>query len=300
MVKAACQRILRDAALAEDAAQEVFLLLVRRLPSLPPETVLGGWLYVTACHLAKTHQRTQTRRWQRENQPEAVEYLMKPDENALWRELEPLLDDAMLTLSQRQRELVLSRYFQNHSQRASASLVGCSESVASRELANAIESLRRFFARHGVTVSGAALVTLLGTHGAQASIGTATTAATLSSASALAGTSAAAGTTFLIALMKTTTTTKIIAAAAVAFLVTSGTVHYLTRKDVQTTRTKAGDQLPPSAGRAGSSRSAPNVAETPAAARRGIRSSSVPAEVKAPSSPAYDEAALKAAREKQK
>ena len=31
MVKAACQRILGDAALAEDAAQEVFLLLMRKL-----------------------------------------------------------------------------------------------------------------------------------------------------------------------------------------------------------------------------------------------------------------------------
>jgi hypothetical protein len=41
MVKAVCQRILRDPALAEDAAQGVFLLLVRKLPSLPPETNLG-------------------------------------------------------------------------------------------------------------------------------------------------------------------------------------------------------------------------------------------------------------------
>jgi hypothetical protein len=46
---------------------------------------------------------------------------------------------------------VLFRYFQNNSQRAAAGLVGCSESVASRELAAAIESLRRFFTRHGVT-----------------------------------------------------------------------------------------------------------------------------------------------------
>src|SRR5437867_1009169 len=78
MVKAACQRILDDAALAEDAAQEVFLLLVRKLPSLPPKTILGGWLYVTACHLARTHRRTYVRRKQREHRPEAMESLMKP------------------------------------------------------------------------------------------------------------------------------------------------------------------------------------------------------------------------------
>ena len=78
MVKAACHRILGDAALAEDAAQEVFLLLVRKLPSLPPRTILSGWLYVTACHLARTHRRTHARRWQRENQPEVIENLMNP------------------------------------------------------------------------------------------------------------------------------------------------------------------------------------------------------------------------------
>src|SRR5712671_7724325 len=151
MVKAACHRILRDVALAEDTTQEVFLLLVRKLPSLPPPTILGGWLYVTACHLARTHQRSHTRRRHRENQ--AIEQLMNPTEDPVWPELEPLLDDAMLTLSSRQRELVLFRYFQNNSQRTAANLVGCSESVASRELAAAIERLRRFFTGHGVTVS---------------------------------------------------------------------------------------------------------------------------------------------------
>jgi len=224
MVKAACQRILGDAALAEDAAQEVFLLLVRKLPSLSPRTILGGWLYVTACNLARTHRRTQARRWRRENQPEVMENLMNPAQDTSWRELEPLLDDAMLTLTERQRELVLARYFQNNSQRAAAGRVGCSESVASRELAAAIEGLRNFFSRHGVSVSGTALVALLATHGAQASIGAATVAATMSSASALAGASPAS---LFLALMKTTTTTKIMVAVTAAFLITSGAVHYI-------------------------------------------------------------------------
>src|SRR5687768_4102108 len=135
MVKAACQRILNDPVLAEDTAQEVFLLLVRKLPSLPPRTTLGGWLYVTACHLSRTQQRTHARRRRRENHPETIEYLMNPARDQLWCELEPLLDDAMLTLSVRQRELVLSHYFQNQTQRVAALLAGCSESVASRELA---------------------------------------------------------------------------------------------------------------------------------------------------------------------
>src|SRR5262245_20406543 len=95
VVKAACHRILGDAALAEDAAQEAFLLLVRKLPRLPPETILGGWLYVAACHVARTQIRKHRRRAHRENQ--AMEYLMKPGQDTLWRELEPLLDDTILS-----------------------------------------------------------------------------------------------------------------------------------------------------------------------------------------------------------
>src|SRR5213593_2521800 len=150
----------------------------------------------------------------------------------------------MLTLSERQRELVLSHYFQHNSQRAAAALVGCSESVASRELAAALESLRRFFSRHGVTVSGTALVTLITTHGAQAAIGTATVAATLSSASAVAGT-CAVGVPLTLGLMKTTTTTTIIVAVAAALLITSGTVYYLARKDIQSAQSKTRVQPSP-------------------------------------------------------
>jgi len=300
MVKAACQRILRDAALAEDAAQEVFLLLVRKLPALPAQTILGGWLYFTACHLARTHHRTHARRWQRENQPEVIETFMNPAQDTLWSELEPLLDDAMLTLSERQRELVLSHYFQNNSQRAAAALVGCSESVASRDLAAALETLRRFFSRHGVTVSGAALVTLLTTHGAQASIGTATVAATLSSASAVAGT-CAVGIPLSLGLMKTTTSTKIIVAAAAALLITSGTVHYLSRQDAQNAQTKTGVQPTPVVATADKTQSTSEVARPSAGApfrpsTPTLRGSPFSTEPKPP--PVYDEAALRAAREK--
>lgn len=261
MVKAACQRILGDTALAEDAAQEVFLLLVRKLPSMPPQTILGGWLYVTACHLARTHQRTSARRRERENQAETMAHLMKPNDNTLWRELEPMLDEAMLTLSQRQRELVLFCYFQNNSQRASAALVGCSESVASRELASAIERLRGFFGRRGVTVSAAVLATLLTAQGAKASIALTTLAATLSSASALEGASVVGGSLF-VTLMNTTTISKVIVGAT-ALLLISGTVHYLTKTDtpsVSTAPPNAEQQLTLATSVADESRSRPESA----------------------------------------
>lgn len=171
MVRAVCRRIFGDAALAEDTAQEVFLLLMRKSHlHCRAKTVLGAWLYLTACHLAQTHHRAQARRALREKRAEAVDYLMTQSQDALWLELSPLLDAAMLGPSQRQRDLVLFHYIQNNSQRAAAALVGCSESVASRELAAALGKLRRFFARRNITVSGAILAALLSAHGAEDSL----------------------------------------------------------------------------------------------------------------------------------
>lgn len=298
MVKAACRRILGDESLAEDAAQEVFLLLVRKLPSLSPRTLLGGWLYLAACRVARTHGRTLARRREREHRAEVMENLMNPSQDTLWRDLEPLLDDAMMTLSGRQRELVLARYFRNSSQRDAAGLVGCSESVASRELAAAIERLRRFFNRHGVALSGSALVALLSAHGAQASIGATAMASTLSSASTLAA-AAPAGGSLVLALMKTTTTTKIAVAVAAALLITTGTVHYLTREPAPASRPQSG--MGPTSAPVRPAAASPAPGATPAltprpAARAG---GPPPGAGEARSPRKYDAATLKAAREKQ-
>jgi RNA polymerase sigma-70 factor (ECF subfamily) len=296
MVKAVCQRILGDAALAEDAAQEVFLLFVRKLPSLSPRTSVGGWLYVTACHLAQTHRRTLVRRLQRETRPDAMAHLMKPNENTLWRELEPLLDEAMLTLSQRQRELVLLRYFQNNSQRSAAVQVGCSESVASRELSAAVESLRTYFARNGVAVSATILVTLLSANGAKATMAVASFAASLSSASALADASAAGG-SLIFTIMNMTTMAKILAGAAL-IIASGAAIHHFTRPpapDLSAAQSPTDTSSPranvakaePSSRPEAATRPLPTASNAPVPGVRSKGSSSFPEEVR------------KAAREKQ-
>lgn len=170
LVKSACLRVLRDEGLAEDAAQETFVLLMKKAPSLPPDTSLAGWLYHAACRTALNHQRAAIRRRVRENSVEALNQMTPDAQPNLWTEIEPHLDDAMLTLPERQRDLVVQCYFQNQSQRSAAAALGCSESVVSRELGAAIESLRRFFMKRHVTVSAVALTGLLSSHAASASM----------------------------------------------------------------------------------------------------------------------------------
>jgi RNA polymerase sigma factor (sigma-70 family) len=170
LVKSACYRVLRDEGLAEDAAQETFVLLMRKAQSLPAGTSLAGWLYHAACRTALNHQRAAMRRRVRENSVEAMNQMTPDTQPNLWTEIEPHLDDAMLALPERQRDLVVQCYFQNQSQRSAAAALGCSESVVSRELSAAIEALRQFFAKRRVAVSGVALGSLLSVNAATASM----------------------------------------------------------------------------------------------------------------------------------
>ena len=191
LVKCACRRVLRDEGLAEDAAQETFVLLMKKAQSLPPDTSLAGWLYHAACRTALNHQRAAMRRRVRENSAETMNQ-MRPDTHpTLWTEIEPHLDEAMLTLPERQRDLVVQCYFQNQSQRSAAAALGCSESVVSRELSAAIEALRQFFAKRRVAVSSVALMGLLSANAASASM---------------------AGGTALVTAMMATTTSPLMAA----------------------------------------------------------------------------------------
>ena len=221
LVKSACQRILRDPALAEDAAQEVFVLFTRKGARLPPGTVLGGWFYQTATLVARTHLRTLARRKARETHAVALENLMPPPQTNAWREVEPLLDEAMATLPERQRSLVLLCYFQRVNQREASRTIRCSESVASRELARAMEALRRYLARKGVSVSGPALIALLAANAAQGALGAGALAIMTTAALAKSGISSA----FSFTLM--TATQKLLATAA-ALTVLAGVTYVTT------------------------------------------------------------------------
>jgi DNA-directed RNA polymerase specialized sigma24 family protein len=59
MVYSAALRQVRDAHLAEDVTQAVFVLLARKAPRLSSGVIIGGWLHQTACFVAKRARRDQ-------------------------------------------------------------------------------------------------------------------------------------------------------------------------------------------------------------------------------------------------
>ncbi len=149
-----------DSHLAQDVAQLVFTDLARKARGLAEDTVLGGWLYRHTCFTAAKAIRTERRRQAREQQ--AVEMNAPSDANdAVWRRLSPLLDEAMGRLGASDRNAIVLRFFERQSFRVVGGALGTSEDAARKRVDRALEKLRNSFGRQGVIVSAAALAETL-------------------------------------------------------------------------------------------------------------------------------------------
>jgi hypothetical protein len=85
-----------------------------------------------------------------------------------WTHIDPLLDEAMHALGDTDRTAVLLRYFENKSLREVGTTLGTSENAAQKRLGRAVERLRGFFAKRGVTVGASGLVVVISANGIQA------------------------------------------------------------------------------------------------------------------------------------
>jgi RNA polymerase sigma factor (sigma-70 family) len=164
-VHSQCLRQLRDPAAAEDVTQLVFISLAQKASRISPNVVLDGWLFTATRYCCATHQRAAARRRSAERKTaimrkEAVESGSNGGDFS--SHAEPILDDAIATLGQRDREAVLLRFFRGRSLREVGDVLGVSEDAAKHRVLRAVEKLRGYFARRGVLASTDALATFLG------------------------------------------------------------------------------------------------------------------------------------------
>jgi len=148
---------------AEEIAQAVFLTLARKAASLPPRTVVSGWLYHTARLTAANYLRGEARRQQRE-QEAYMNSLSDGAEAAVWPQIAPLLDDAMAALGEADRNAVVLRYFENKPLEEVGLALGTTADAARMRVNRALEKLRHLFARRGVTPGTALLAGVLSAH----------------------------------------------------------------------------------------------------------------------------------------
>src|SRR5437899_5021282 len=96
-VYSAALRMVRDAHLAEDVTQGVFVALAQSAPQLTGRPVLSGWLHRTTQNLAANAVRSDVRRRTREQEAAAMNELHEPDD--VWEQVAPHLDKALGELS---------------------------------------------------------------------------------------------------------------------------------------------------------------------------------------------------------
>jgi RNA polymerase sigma factor (sigma-70 family) len=160
MVWGVCRRVLANHHDAEDAFQATFLVLVRKAASVSPRARVGNWLYGVAHQTALKARATRAKRKTRERpvtempEPAAVEQDVRDD-------LQPMLDEELSRLPEKYRAVIVLCDLEGRTGREAARQLGCPEGTVASRLARGRALLAKRLARHGLTVTGGALVGML-------------------------------------------------------------------------------------------------------------------------------------------
>ncbi len=191
LVYATALRKVEDNGAAEEVAQNVFSTLARKAWRFAPDDSLAAWLYKTTLLEAKEWVRGELRRRRREQTAAELGTTMKTsDEQTAYRALLPLLDEALLSLREKDRTALLLRFYESQSLRDVGVALGVSEDTAQKRVAGALENVSRFFQRRGfksASVASAAAALQHTTTAAPGFMATSATTAALKAAPVLTG-----------------------------------------------------------------------------------------------------------------
>jgi RNA polymerase sigma factor (sigma-70 family) len=220
---------------AEEITQAVFIILARKAKSFSRQTILTGWLHQTARLTAANFLRTEIRRQNREQEAFMQSALNETDPET-WTQIAPLLDDAISNLNERDRNAILLRYFENKSAREMAAALRVDEPAAQKRVTRAVEKLRKFFAKRGVTLTAAAIAGAVSANSVQAApVGL---AATVTAAAAKGAAVSASTLTLIKGALKIMAWTKMkmaIVVGAAAILAIGTTIVALKEINVRST-----------------------------------------------------------------
>lgn len=156
MVYAACRRQARDASLAEEATQAVFVILARKARGLHAGVVLPSWLYRVARYAVMNARKAEARRQYHERRAAQMRAERCKIETE-WMRLEPLLDQGVSALGEKDRAAIVLRYFEHRSLKEVGEALETTEAAAQMRVTRALAKLRGFFSRRGIVLPVTAL-----------------------------------------------------------------------------------------------------------------------------------------------
>jgi|GEM_PF-1324831 len=224
---------------AREITQAVFLVLSQKAASLNKKTILAAWLHETARLTSSHYYRDETRRLHRE-QEACMQFLSNKTAQETWSQLEPHLDDAINDLSQKDREAIVIRFFENKSLAELGKVQGISEDAAQKRVSRALDKIRSYFIRRKIALPSMALGAVLTANSIQAAPSglVAATVAAITTNGSMAG-----GTVFALSkgVIKTMALTKlkISASLGVAVLLAASSSVLVWQEVVSITRSNS-------------------------------------------------------------
>jgi RNA polymerase sigma factor (sigma-70 family) len=155
-----CRRVLGHDHDAEDAWQATFLVLARGAGAVRNPGALAGWLHGVAFRLAEKARAASARRRARE-QTAVHGQTAEPCQEAAWRELGRIIEEAVHALPERYKAPVLLCYWQGRTNEEAARQLGWATGTLKARLAKARQLLHARLTARGVTLPAGAVALLL-------------------------------------------------------------------------------------------------------------------------------------------
>ena len=219
-----------EPSLAEEVTQNVFTSLAKNAAALNDHPALLAWIFKTTQFESSKALRAERRRRRKVDalaaatESERHQQAMNPNpDDEPWRDAVPHLDASLDRLGEKDRQVVLQRFYQGMTFAEIASQNGISEGASKMRVKRTLEKLSQLLASRGIGISGAVIATSLSTELAKAAPINSAAQLAAGALSTTAASTAAAQTLGIMSTVKTVSATAaaLVALAAIPFAIQS-------------------------------------------------------------------------------